>query len=206
VSKHYPWFKFFPGDFQSHTGLRMLGLEARGLCIELLCLMHKGEPRGYLRIKGHSPTSKELAAILGIVRNKDIERLLEQLLKVGVFSRGDDGTIYSPRMVWDEERAAIGREFAGRRRAASEGVPSGEPLGSPRVGPSTQNPESKDQNLEARSNRSELASLRSHRAGKHARESSRGLSATAGSLIAASLPKARLHPNNPIEDESTQDE
>jgi hypothetical protein len=194
MNKEHPWFKFYPADFRSHNGLGLLGLDGRGLCIELLCLMHNGEPCGYLRINGRAPNAKELATLLRVTRPKHVERLLEQLLKVGVFRRADDGTMYSPRMVRDQEKAAVGREFA-NKRWAGESDKNVRAIGSPNRAPSTQSPESRNQNPESRDQMSELPSLRSVHASKNVSTRPRALSRATGSLIAAGLPKIDVEPD-----------
>jgi hypothetical protein len=47
-----PWFKFYPASWRSDPALRTCSISARGLWIDLLCLMHESEPAGYLLLNG----------------------------------------------------------------------------------------------------------------------------------------------------------
>jgi len=97
-----PWLKFFPTDWRADPALRMCSVAARGLWMEMLCVMHEAEPRGSLRINGKAVTDRQLASLAGC---PDISEFLIELEEAGVFSREEDGTIYSRRMVRDAEKA-----------------------------------------------------------------------------------------------------
>ena len=45
----YPWLKFYPRDWRGDQALRLVSLHARGLWIELLCVMHEATPYGHRR-------------------------------------------------------------------------------------------------------------------------------------------------------------
>jgi hypothetical protein len=98
-----PWLKFYPSDWRADPALRMCSIAARGLWMEMLCIMHEATPRGSLRINGRPVTDKQMAALAGVA---DVTRLLSEMEEAGVFSRSEDGTIYSRRMMRDEEKAA----------------------------------------------------------------------------------------------------
>ena len=105
AEKRQPWMKFYARDWRGDGALRMCSFAARGLWADLLTLMHdEGEPYGHLKINGIMPTSAQLARMLGGTA-KDIDRLLAELEAAGVFSRADDGVIYSRRMVRDKAKA-----------------------------------------------------------------------------------------------------
>jgi len=93
-----PWFKFFPTDWRADAALRMCSLGARGLWLEMVCLMDEAEPRGYLTVKGKPVTPKQLAILAGCTV-PEVTSLLSELEEAEVFSRGPDGTILSRRMV-----------------------------------------------------------------------------------------------------------
>lgn len=98
-----PWLKFYPSDWRADPALRMCSIAARGLWMEMLCIMHEATPRGSLRINGRAVTDKQIATLAGI---HDAASLLVEMEEAGVFSREEDGTIYSRRMMRDEEKAA----------------------------------------------------------------------------------------------------
>lgn len=62
--------------------------------------MHEGEPYGHLRLKGNDVPIPALARMVGS-QVKKVTRLLAELETAGVFSRTQEGTIYSRRMVRD---------------------------------------------------------------------------------------------------------
>jgi hypothetical protein len=98
-----PWLKFYPTDWRADPALRVCSIAARGLWMEMLCVMHEAEPRGTLRVNGKPLTSRQLGALAGC---GDVEDLLSELEEAGVFSRNEDGTIFSRRMMRDEARAS----------------------------------------------------------------------------------------------------
>lgn len=109
-----PWFKFFPSSWRSDPALRSCCLAARGLWMELLALMHEGQPRGHLRLSIGEPIARSSLAALTGVSPLELETLLAELQAAGVFSVDEDGVIFSRRMVRDEEKARRDSEH-GRR-------------------------------------------------------------------------------------------
>jgi hypothetical protein len=61
-----PWMKFYPSDWRADPALRMCSIAARGLWIEMICLMHEAAPRGSLRVNGQAVSEGQLAALAGI--------------------------------------------------------------------------------------------------------------------------------------------
>ena len=100
--KARPSFQFYPADWLRDPGLRSCSLGARGLWIDMLSFMHEAEPYGHLRINGHDIGLVAIARMIGSPL-KDLRRHLAELEAAGVFSRTDGGTIFSRRMVRDEE-------------------------------------------------------------------------------------------------------
>jgi len=92
--------KFYPQDWQQDPALRSCGLAARGLWMELICIAHDAEPYGHVTLNGRPATTGQIARIVGITE-RDAAKLLKELEYAGVFSRKDDTTIYSRRMVRD---------------------------------------------------------------------------------------------------------
>lgn len=130
-----PWMKFYPSDWRADTALRMCSLAARGLWIELICIMHEANPRGSLLVAGKPITEKQLAGLCGTsVRETTV--LLNELESAGVFSRDQNGQIFSRRMKRDDARA---------ERDKANGKAGGNPLLKAGV-----NPSDKAQKLEAR--------------------------------------------------------
>ncbi|WP_423068980.1 hypothetical protein [Devosia sp. CN2-171] len=65
--------------------------------------MHEAEPRGSLRINDRGVTSSQLALLAGAPMD-EVAALLNELEAAGVFSRDDEGIIFSRRMVRDEAK------------------------------------------------------------------------------------------------------
>jgi hypothetical protein len=101
------WFQFFGGDWLQDRGVRMIDLEARGLWIDMLCVMSQCSRRGYLEhAPGRPLTTEQLARIVG-ASPKIIAKLIAAMEQVNIFSRDAAGTIYSRRMVRDEQKRLL---------------------------------------------------------------------------------------------------
>jgi hypothetical protein len=103
-----PWMKFYPSDWRSDPKLRMCSIAARGLWMELICIMHEADPYGHLLINRKPPSDTQLGALTG-ADSITVRTLLSELEAVGVFSRNRAGVIYSRRMVADEKKARTAR-------------------------------------------------------------------------------------------------
>jgi hypothetical protein len=114
----YPWFKFYPADWRAEPALRMVSLEARGLWIECMCLMHEAEPYGHLIVRGSALETAQLASIVGATE-QSVRSCLHELEEAGVLSVKPDGTVYCRRMV---------RDAKNRERAKNHGKRGGSPL------------------------------------------------------------------------------
>lgn len=96
---------FYPKDWLGDLELRMCSAGARGLWIDLMCVMCDGVPYGHLTFP------EEL--VLGIV-NTPRERFLEYVAELetvratgkSVAYRTEEGVLYSKRMVQDEQKRA----------------------------------------------------------------------------------------------------
>lgn len=96
--------KFYPSDWRADPALRMCSVGARGLWMEMLCIMHEAEPYGSLRVNGRAVTDQQLAALAGS-SVKEVSTWLSELDTAGVFSRDDEGAIISRRMQRDKAKA-----------------------------------------------------------------------------------------------------
>lgn len=106
MKRKAPSFQFYPGDWLRDTALRCCSLAARGLWIDMLCIMHQGEPYGHLTVKGTPLEPQALGRMVGATP-RETSTLLAELEGAKVFSRTATGTIFSRRMVEDERiRAA----------------------------------------------------------------------------------------------------
>lgn len=100
-----PAFQFYPADWRTDSSLKVCCLAARGLWVEMLCLMHElgqgdGSRYGYLELRGKALQPDQLGRLVGIDL-ATLEPLLEELEGAGVFSRDEAGVIYSRRLERD---------------------------------------------------------------------------------------------------------
>lgn len=139
-----PWFKFYPRDWRGDQALRLVSLPARGLWIEMMCLMHEATPYGHLLVGGQPLSDVALARVVGS-SVEEVQALLVELRAAGVSRQTRAGVIYSKRMTDDYKRSLEGkkaklealektRENPGPSRVGGRGA---------RPGPSTQKPEAR---------------------------------------------------------------
>ena len=140
----YPWMKFYPADWRADTALRMCSLAARGLWMEMLSIMHEATPRGSLLINGKNIGSKQLANLCGATL-RETAALLTELETAGVFSRADDGTIFSRRMKRDVEKAE--RDKANGKTGGNPNLNAGV---TPRIKPRSQRPKVRNQKQDSK--------------------------------------------------------
>lgn len=100
-----PWMKFYPTDWRADPALRMCSISARGLWMEMLCLMHEATPRGSLRVNGRGVNERQLASLSGSSID-EVSQALAELEDAGVFSRDEEGIPFSRRMQRDDAKAA----------------------------------------------------------------------------------------------------
>lgn len=113
VGRTMRWSKFVWNDWQKDEGLKMCSLAARGLWMEMLCIMHNAEPRGYLLVNGRKPTARQMATLVGATE-AEILALVEELREAGVYSVREDGVPFSRRMRDEVENEARWREYGAR--------------------------------------------------------------------------------------------
>ena len=109
--------QFYTGDWMKDPNLRSVSLASKGLWMDMLCLMHESDRRGYLQRNGKPITQDQLARMAGC-SSEEVSQCLEELESSGVFSRTKNGIIFSRRMKKDEEK---------RRKAIEYGRLGGNP-------------------------------------------------------------------------------
>lgn len=107
-----PASQWYWADWLRDPAIRASSLEARGLWMDMLALMHEGTPYGHLTVGGEAVTDVQLSRMVGETPGR-VRRLLKELEAHGVFSRTDSGVITSRRMVRDEHIRNV-RADAGR--------------------------------------------------------------------------------------------
>lgn len=101
-----PFLKFYTSDWRADPALRTCSMAARGLWLEMICLMHEATPYGHLLVNGQSPTDTQLALLVG-APPEQIAALLGELESAGVFSRTRSRVIYSRKLTRMAKKSAI---------------------------------------------------------------------------------------------------
>jgi hypothetical protein len=115
-SRKLPAFQFYPGDWMKDPAVRSVSVAARGLWIDMLCMMFESPERGYLiHPSGNQVTDEQLARVAGLSK-RDVRRFIDDLEAAGVFSKDLDGNIFSRRLVRDEQERSGSRERVTRFR------------------------------------------------------------------------------------------
>ena len=114
-----PSFQFYPADWRTDASLQVCSLEARGLWVEILCLLHdlgqkEGARYGHLEMNGVALDWEKLSRLVGIDEEL-LTELMQELEGAGVFSRDEGGVIYSRRFARDEVLKQV------RAKAGSKG-------------------------------------------------------------------------------------
>jgi hypothetical protein len=126
-----PAFQFYPADWRKDVELQSCSMAAQGLWINVMCVAHECEPYGHLTVNGKGMTSAQLGRQVGL-SGKEADALLVELMEAGVARRTADGTIYSKRMVADEDlrnRRATGGQAGAEHggKGAKDGSKGGRP-------------------------------------------------------------------------------
>lgn len=104
-----PAMQFYIGDWKKDPNVRACSIGARGLWVEMILAMFECEPRGYMLVGSKQATVQQIAVMAGCSL-EETQTLLKELEEARVFSRTEDGTIYSRRMVRDEQLRAKRQE------------------------------------------------------------------------------------------------
>lgn len=130
-----PSFQFYPGDWMKDPALRSCSHAARGLWIDMLCLMFESPRRGYLQQANGQPTTTSQVARMTGCDSAEAAHLLQELEDSGVLSRTEHGVYFSRRMVRDESKrekcAEAGKRGGGNPALVStyKGHSKGSPIG-----------------------------------------------------------------------------
>ena len=135
-----PWIKFYPRDWRGDQALRVVSLAARGLWMEMLCVMHEASPYGHLLVGGQPLSCAALARLVGSSEG-EVQAMLVELSEAGVSRQTRRGVVYSKRMIADQERSEVGRKAKLEAIEKSKGNPL--PSRSPSRPPTTQKPEAR---------------------------------------------------------------
>lgn len=105
-----PALQFYTGDWLKDPGVRACSYAAKGLWMDMLCIMSEASPRGYLQVNGAPLPPATLARMSGGAVG-DVILHLAELDSAGVYSRDRNGVIYSRRIVRDEKARTQAKRF-----------------------------------------------------------------------------------------------
>jgi hypothetical protein len=112
-----PGFTFYPGDWQKDPSLRRCSKAAKGVWMDMLCLLFECPVRGVFVDAGGRPWGdEEIAAAIGGDMSSNLE-CMQELLAKGVAQRDARGAIFSRRMVRDEQERQAAKERKRKQRA-----------------------------------------------------------------------------------------
>lgn len=128
-----PAIQFYPGDWLKDN-VSGCSLQAQGLWLRMLFLAHESDRRGYLSVNGKPMHPEFIARKCGCDSTDQYLTLLNELFDAGVPSQQPDMTIYSRRMVKDEQKrhkcAQAGKKGGGNPALTFKGHSKGEDKGS----------------------------------------------------------------------------
>lgn len=128
AKRNLPYLKLYVQDFLSDEKLNECSAEATGVYIRLMCIMHKTEEYGTVRLKAKDKHGKPVADLAKKLSrqmpydSKTIERSLEELLEEGVLTLEGD-LLYQKRMVHDGKISAA-RSAASQQRWRADNTSS----------------------------------------------------------------------------------
>jgi hypothetical protein len=111
-----PSFQFYPGDWRKDPNLSRCSHTAKGVWMDMLCLMFECEERGILATDGAAWSKAEIAQAIGGDQTVTLQAI-DELLRKGVARLNRGGAIFSARMVRDELNRQAARERVARFRA-----------------------------------------------------------------------------------------
>lgn len=118
-----PAFQFYPADWRKDVQLRSCSLAARGLWMDLICVMHECEPYGHLTTNGKPMTPEQIVNQIG-GNVATVRKLLAELVENGVARQTETGIIYNKRMVHDEQ--VRNARASGGKAGAEHGIKGAE--------------------------------------------------------------------------------
>jgi hypothetical protein len=117
-----PAFMFYPGDWQKDPCLRRCSKAAKGVWMDLLCLLFECPVRGvFVDASGKPWSDEEIAEAIGGDIGANLGYIAE-LVSKGVAQRDTRGAIFSRRMVRDEQNRRSATERKRKERSSHTSV------------------------------------------------------------------------------------
>ncbi|HXC61949.1 MAG TPA: hypothetical protein VNV63_04690, partial [Nitrospiria bacterium] len=117
-----PAFMFYPGDWQKDPCLRRCSKAAKGVWMDMLCLLFECPVRGvFVDASGKPWSDEEIAEAIGGDIGANMGHIAE-LVSKGVAQRDTRGAIFSRRMVRDEQNRRSATERKRKERSSHTSV------------------------------------------------------------------------------------
>ncbi|MGA9966769.1 MAG: hypothetical protein WBQ10_16350 [Terriglobales bacterium] len=117
-----PAFMFYPGDWQKDPCLRRCSKAAKGVWMDMLCLLFECPIRGvFVDASGKPWSDEEIAEAIGGDIGANLGHITE-LVSKGVAQRDTRGAIFSRRMVRDEQNRRSATERKRKERSSHTSV------------------------------------------------------------------------------------
>lgn len=92
-------YTFYMDTWRKEDALRSCSLAARGLLADMLPIMHKAKPYGFLALRNGQPLyATQLSRLTGVTKPV-LKRLIAELEHAGVLHRNHQGQLYAYCMV-----------------------------------------------------------------------------------------------------------
>ena len=113
-----PAFMFYPGDWQKDPCLRRCSKAAKGVWMDMLCLLFECPSRGaFVDASGKPWSDEEIAEAIGGDAGANLVHIAE-LVSKGVAQRDNRGAIFSRRVVRDEQNRRAATERKRKERSS----------------------------------------------------------------------------------------
>lgn len=109
MTGNLPYIKWYGSAWRSDPRLRLCSAAARGVWADCLSLMIEAEPYGHLAIDGAAISEAQFATLTS-TPPKIARGAFAELEQNGVWSRDEDGLIFSRRMIRDKAKLDQARE------------------------------------------------------------------------------------------------
>jgi uncharacterized phage protein (TIGR02220 family) len=129
-----PWLQFYLFDWLAQT--RGCSLAAKGLAIDMICLMHQhGQPYGHLTTATGSAVSEERLLKLAKCGLKELRTCIDELIDEEVLRKTAEGVLWSPWLVrmhhYRNKKRLAGQASAAKRAGNPVGTPARTGVGTP---------------------------------------------------------------------------
>jgi len=101
-------FTFYPEDWLDDAKLKHCSLTAKGMWIDLLCHMHRGDPYGYMVFRNKVMSRFDIQKMLRVTNENVFNNAFGELFDKGVLLQDSStGAYFSKRMLQEHKNSKI---------------------------------------------------------------------------------------------------